>query len=129
LFTDELPSIQNFGTVEILDNCFIGANAIVLPGVRIGPNSIVGTGAVVTKDVPPDTVVAGCPARKICDLAEYRAKVVARWNGQKPPGYLAELQDGTAYPPQAIFAHKMKHSGMLRRHLTEHLWRARREQP
>ncbi|RBY93921.1 acyltransferase [Blastococcus sp. TBT05-19] len=43
-------------------NCFIGARSLILPGVRVGNNSIVGAGAVVTKDVPPRTIVAGNPA-------------------------------------------------------------------
>lgn len=46
-------------------NCFIGGNSLILPGVEIGDNCIVGAGSVVTKDVPPRTVVAGNPARVI----------------------------------------------------------------
>ena len=45
--------------------CFIGANAIIMCGVRIGDEVIVGSGAVVTKDVPSHTIVAGNPARII----------------------------------------------------------------
>lgn len=48
--------------IEIFDNVQIGANAIICPGVRIGPNAIISTGSVVTKDVPPDSIVAGNPA-------------------------------------------------------------------
>lgn len=44
---------------------WIGANATVLPGVRIGDGAVVGAGAVVTKDVPPCTIVGGIPARII----------------------------------------------------------------
>lgn len=43
-------------------NCFIGANAILMPGVKIGDSSVVAAGAVVTKDVPANTIVAGNPA-------------------------------------------------------------------
>ena len=43
--------------------CFIGGKSIILPGVRINDESIVGIGSVVTRDVPPNTVVAGNPAR------------------------------------------------------------------
>ena len=46
-------------------NCFIGGGAYILPGVHIGNNVIVGMGAVVTKDVPDNCIVAGNPARII----------------------------------------------------------------
>jgi len=51
--------------VAIEDNVWIGGSAILLPGVTIGRNAVVGAGAVVTRSVPPDTVVAGNPARII----------------------------------------------------------------
>jgi maltose O-acetyltransferase len=51
--------------VTIGNNVWVGGRAILLPGVRIGDNAVIGAGAVVTKDVPPDTVVAGNPARII----------------------------------------------------------------
>lgn len=51
--------------IHIKKNAWIGARAIILPGVKIGENAIVGSGAVVTKDVPDKTVVVGSPARVI----------------------------------------------------------------
>lgn len=51
--------------VEIGKNVWIGSNATILPGVTIGDNSVLGAGAVVTKDVPENTVVAGVPAKVI----------------------------------------------------------------
>ena len=57
------------GTVKettIEDNVAIFVNAVILPGVTVGKNSIVGAGAVVTKDVPPNVTVMGNPARVIC---------------------------------------------------------------
>ena len=52
-------------TVIIEDDIWIGANAVVLPGVTIGHHSVVAAGAVVTKDVPPHSLVAGVPAKII----------------------------------------------------------------
>ena len=55
--------------IVIEDKVWIGINSTVLPGVRIGYGSIIGANSVVTKDVPPMTIVAGNPARvikKIC---------------------------------------------------------------
>jgi acetyltransferase-like isoleucine patch superfamily enzyme len=58
--------------VVIEDDVWISAKASVMPGVRIGRGSIAGAHAVVTKDVPPFTVVAGIPARPIAKLDENR---------------------------------------------------------
>jgi acetyltransferase-like isoleucine patch superfamily enzyme len=52
------------------DNVWVGTRALILKGVRIGDNAIVGAGAVVTRDVPPNAVVAGNPARVIRVLPE-----------------------------------------------------------
>lgn len=53
------------GGVYIDDDVFIGAGVIIMDGVKIGKHSVIGAGSVVTKDVPPYTVVAGNPAREI----------------------------------------------------------------
>ena len=51
--------------VTIEDDVWIGANAVILPGVHIGSHCVVAAGAVVTKDVPPHSLVAGVPAKVI----------------------------------------------------------------
>lgn len=50
---------------RIGENCFIGGQSLILPGVEIGDNCVVGAGAVVTKSVPPRSIVAGNPAQII----------------------------------------------------------------
>ncbi|MCA9936603.1 MAG: acyltransferase [Anaerolineales bacterium] len=54
--------------VVIGNGCWIGARATILPGVTIGDGAVVAAGAVVTKDVPPHTVVGGVPAKAIKEL-------------------------------------------------------------
>jgi hypothetical protein len=51
--------------VVIRRKAWIGAGAIILPGVTVGENAIVAAGAVVTKDVPDNTIVAGVPAKTL----------------------------------------------------------------
>ena len=60
--------------VIIGSNVFIGMNAIILCGSTIGDNVIVGAGSVVSGSIPSNVVVAGNPARVICDIDEYREK-------------------------------------------------------
>jgi len=65
----DLPIIeQGFSTVQpvlIEDDVWIGRNVTIMPGLRLGKGSIIGTGAVVTKDVPPYKIMGGIPARII----------------------------------------------------------------
>ena len=68
VFNNMNPSRQckkYYGCIEIMDNVFIGANSTIMYDVKIGPNAIIAAGSVVTKDVPPGTVVGGVPARVI----------------------------------------------------------------
>lgn len=53
------------GHIHIKKNAWIGANATILPGVTVGENAVVAAGAVVSKDVPDDTIVGGIPAKII----------------------------------------------------------------
>jgi acetyltransferase-like isoleucine patch superfamily enzyme len=54
---------KEFITIE--DDCWIAANSVILAGVTIGKGSVVAAGSIVTKDIPPYSVVAGVPARVI----------------------------------------------------------------
>lgn len=63
--------------VVVEDNVLIGANAVVIEGVRIGHDAVVAAGAIVIEDVPPYAVVAGCPARIIKQKDEKAAAKTA----------------------------------------------------
>lgn len=62
------------GRVNVEDNCFIGDGAIILPGVTIAHDSIIGAGSVVTKSTIPDSVYCGNPAKRISSVEEYYLK-------------------------------------------------------
>lgn len=82
--------------IDIKENCFIGDSVIVLPGVTLGPNAIVGAGSVVTKTMPANTVVAGNPAHVISSLDEYLNKIKGKSAGKKIFGedyYIDKLDD------------------------------------
>ena len=68
-FSDKEKRIDEQGVstnpVKIGDDIWIGANAVILPGVNIGNHSVIAAGAIVTKDVPPHSLVAGVPAKII----------------------------------------------------------------
>ena len=71
-FSDTNKRIDEQGVstnpVTIEDDVWVGANAVILPGVTIGEHCVVAAGAVVTKDVPPHSLVAGIPAKVIKNI-------------------------------------------------------------
>lgn len=73
---------DNKGDIEIGNDVWIGYEAVIMQGVRIGDGAIVGTRAVVTKDVPPYTIVGGVPAKEIRKRFEadtVKALLQLRW--------------------------------------------------
>ena len=84
--------------VVVENGVWIGARVLILPGVTIGAGSVIGGGAVVTRDIPPDTVAVGVPARVIRNLpsgtttpqnpeasAEISADMIAKLTSVAPP--------------------------------------------
>jgi acetyltransferase-like isoleucine patch superfamily enzyme len=59
------------GKVVLEENVFVGVNAVILKGVRIGKNTIIGAGSIVTHDIPANCVAAGNPCKVIMSLEEY----------------------------------------------------------
>ncbi len=54
--------------VRVEENVWIGAGAILLPGVTVGKNSVIGAGSVVTRDIPPNVVALGTPCRVLREI-------------------------------------------------------------
>ncbi|MDP2361557.1 MAG: acyltransferase [bacterium] len=74
------------GRIVIEDDVFVGTRAVIMPGVRVGRGSVVAAGALVTRDVPPDSVVGGVPAKVICSVEDYLAEY-------SQPGRVLEAED------------------------------------
>jgi acetyltransferase-like isoleucine patch superfamily enzyme len=85
--------LDNVGPVTILDNVFISWGAIILPGVTIGPNAIVGAGSVVSRDVREGDIVAGVPARPVGRL-DLSVEMLKAKNARFPWRQLIESRDG-----------------------------------
>jgi maltose O-acetyltransferase len=81
------------GRVDIGARAYIGAHAVILPGVRIGEGAIVGAGSVVRHDVPDGAVVLGNPAVQVAELAQFRAK------------HLGAMQERPRYPRAGFCAY------------------------
>jgi len=73
--TKKILGYTKIGRIDIKENCFIGDSAIILPGVTVGPNSIVGAGAIVTRDVRAKMIAAKNPAKVISSVENYIKKI------------------------------------------------------
>jgi acetyltransferase-like isoleucine patch superfamily enzyme len=82
LTNDPYPLSDKMIGVTVKDGALICAGSIIKAGVTIGENSVVGMGAVVTKDVPPNSVVIGTPARYVYSREDYERKRL-NWNSSK----------------------------------------------
>src|SRR5690606_36547449 len=76
VFRKNIPDFDFFGKIKIGNNVYIGNNAIILPGVSIGDDVIIGAGSVVTKSVGTNSVVGGNPARIIGSVSELQNKML-----------------------------------------------------
>lgn len=89
-----LPELRERGfqfnlPIHIGNNCWLGSGAIVLPGVSIGDNSVIGAGSVVTADVPPNVIAVGNPCRVLRPIGE-RDREYYYHDLKIPPELLAE---------------------------------------
>ena len=89
-----LPALREQGLqynmpVHIGRNCWIGAGAVILPGVTVGDNTVIGAGSVVTKDIPANVVAAGNPCRVLRPIGERDRETYFR-DRRIPPAMLEE---------------------------------------
>ena len=71
VFREKHPDIDLIGPIKIGNNVFVGLNTIIMPGVEIGDNCVIGAGSVVTKSIPSNVVAVGAPAKPIKTIDEY----------------------------------------------------------
>jgi maltose O-acetyltransferase len=86
------------GRIEIGRDCFIGDSTIILPGVRIGPESVIGAGSVVTENIPSGSVAAGNPCKVICSSESFFQRAEKNINDRKAP--YSELPHSMLTPDQ-----------------------------
>ena len=82
---------KKYGCIEVCDNVFIGSDCVILPGVKIGKNTVIGAGAVVSRDLPSGYVWGGVPARKIGSFDEFVAKRKDELVPEKDPEKLWDI--------------------------------------
>jgi carbonic anhydrase/acetyltransferase-like protein (isoleucine patch superfamily) len=75
IFRDQIPDLEITKPIVVGDNVYIGEDSMLLPGVHIGSNVVIGARSVVTKDIPDNSVAAGTPCRVIKSTDEYLQKL------------------------------------------------------
>ncbi|HLV39612.1 acyltransferase, partial [Xanthomarina sp.] len=87
VFRDQYPKLDYFGKVKIKNNVYIGNNSMIMPGVSIGNDVIVGAGSIVTKSIPDGKIVAENPARIVGETSAFVEKIKQYDVGSKGMSY------------------------------------------
>lgn len=76
-FLEKYKDVRTFGRIKIGKQCLIGADTIIMPGVEMQDNCILGAGSILTTSTRKGSVYAGVPAKFICTIEEYGDKLLA----------------------------------------------------
>jgi len=87
VFRNQYPIMDFFGKVLIKNNAYIGNNSMIMPGVTIGNDVIIGAGSVVTKSIPDGKIAAGNPARIVGETKDFVEKIKHYDVGSKGMSY------------------------------------------
>jgi acetyltransferase-like isoleucine patch superfamily enzyme len=101
--------LDRVGRIDIRDNVFIGHQAIVMPGVTIGPDAVVAAGSVVTRDVPPGCVVGGVPAKVIARTRDLHASLTEQTRGLPWRALVTGRADPRAPASPELHAQRVQH--------------------
>ena len=85
-FDEKYKNLDAFAPIRVGNNVFFGNCVIVLPGVTIGDNVVIGAGSVVAKDIPSNSVAAGVPAKVIRSLEEYGERISSKKGAMNTKG-------------------------------------------
>lgn len=87
VFREQYPKLDFFGKVRIKNNVYIGNNSMIMPGVTIGNDVIIGAGSIVTKSIPDGKIAAGNPARIVGETKDFVEKIKHSDVGSKGMNY------------------------------------------
>lgn len=76
-FFPKYKDVRTFARIKIGKKCLLGADTIVMPGVEMADNCILGAGSILTTSTKPNSVYAGVPAKYICDIEDYGDRLLA----------------------------------------------------
>ena len=82
--------VIKYGKIYVREHTFIGTGVIIMPGVTIGKRCVIGAGAVVTRDIPDNSVAVGVPAKVISTTEQYAEKCLKEQKTYDKEGYLRD---------------------------------------
>ena len=65
------PGAYLYGRIHVADRCFVGAHCVLLPGAKVGAGTVIGSGSIVSGEIPPGVVAVGAPARPVKSVDDY----------------------------------------------------------